>query len=768
MQQLDLFSAVKKLHVLSSKDLGKLIRDAKNGIIKYTINGSSFEINVENLGRPLVQHILKDVSSLKPDEEHFKYLHTLCDIASHHSTLAQVFVEDMVVQEEMLNSIFSMIRVLSQLGKWKDIADVLLAHPEIVDFTTAALTAVRLTINLLQAKPTTQCINSRMQPNNEVYCLFHLCESSVQFIQSLCKQLLFRERLVEKKELCGGGAVFRLVQDSLNLPQHDDPFLESVVNRLKAKVLSIMLLLCQAESSSFMDMASSTPQGKGFAQATVLKVIEELDMMCDGDLKSQTNGLLLINAMKLTEIFSGASGFKTFTVHNLTELLTRVLSQPQREFLSTWCSYDPEPTEEEIVVDFNPTLAAGHVLGLTSEFNVQHSTWSNWQAPQTPYAIQRSSLLVQVLTNLTCCYPEEDNARFINGFLECLQTESSELPGGAAERTDATRKNLSSLSAYAESMTPNYLQEEYVNVLRWFISQLEKPTAQESASHRVMFDEEHPAPKLSKAEQEIQNALLKIENERPENIRLWATRLKDLFNGKMSLEINVPKQMYPKTSFDIQVESIEYEGMLQFLANGLLEASFLHWCQIYLYNIVFYKIVPEDPKVAYFNIHKITGKECETNFASVKEHLLSVYKLKKGTKYFLAPFFIGNIYFIVYNAHWVLFIVSPKERSVWILDSTSVKAQKNKDDYPLSRAIESSFGSGLTWTMVQCMQQDGSWECGFMVVWFMFQFVLKKRFHFPNNIWTQITSVTQEEIDMLVENIMTRFFKMVIHQPKVP
>ncbi|XP_035840877.1 uncharacterized protein LOC110918800 [Helianthus annuus] len=230
----------------------------------------------------------------------------------------------------------------------------------------------------------------------------------------------------------------------------------------------------------------------------------------------------------------------------------------------------------------------------------------------------------------------------------------------------------------------------------------------------AMFDEEPPTPKLS-TEQKIQNALLKIENERPEKIRLWAERLKDLFNGKMSIEINVPKEMYPKTSFDIEVESIEYEGMLQFLENGLLEASFLHWCQIYLHNAVFYKLAPEDPKVAYFNIHKITGKECEENFASVKEHLLGVYKLKKGTKYFLAPFF--------YRAHWVLFIVSPKERSVWILDTISVKAKKDKDDYPLSRAIESSFGSGLTWTMVQCKQQDGSWESGFMVIWFMVQFV---------------------------------------------
>ncbi|KAJ0870401.1 putative nodulin homeobox protein [Helianthus annuus] len=98
MQQNDLISGVEWLPILSSKDLGKLIRDAMNGIIKYTINGSSFEINVENLGRPLVQHIMKDiVSSLKPDEQHFKYLlsglkllHTLWNIASHHSTLARV------------------------------------------------------------------------------------------------------------------------------------------------------------------------------------------------------------------------------------------------------------------------------------------------------------------------------------------------------------------------------------------------------------------------------------------------------------------------------------------------------------------------------------------------------------------------------------------------------------------------------------------------------------------------------------------------------
>ncbi|MFS7944649.1 putative nodulin homeobox protein [Helianthus anomalus] len=79
-----------------------------------------------------------------------------------------------------------------------------------------------------------------MQPNDEVYRLFHLCASSIQFIQSLCKHMLFRERLAENKELCGGGAILQLVQNTLKLPEHDDPLLASVVDRIKSEVLSIV------------------------------------------------------------------------------------------------------------------------------------------------------------------------------------------------------------------------------------------------------------------------------------------------------------------------------------------------------------------------------------------------------------------------------------------------------------------------------------------------------------------------------------------------
>ncbi|KAM0024175.1 hypothetical protein Hdeb2414_s0022g00612621 [Helianthus debilis subsp. tardiflorus] len=86
-------------------------------------------------------------------------------------------------------------------------------------------------------------------------------------------------------------------------------------------------------------------------------------------------------------------------------------------------------------------------------------------------------------------------------------------------------------------------------------------------------------------------------------------------------------------------------GCYKFWLTAGLRLAFLHWCQVYLYDLVSKKIAPQEPKVSYFNIHKITGKECETNFASVKEHLLSVYKLHKGPKFFLAPFFSVPIRF---------------------------------------------------------------------------------------------------------------------------
>ncbi|KAF5816122.1 hypothetical protein HanXRQr2_Chr03g0130841 [Helianthus annuus] len=65
--------------------------------------------------------------------------------------------------------------------------------------------------------------------------------------------------------------------------------------------------------------------------------------------------------------------------------------------------------------------------------------------------------------------------------------------------------------------------------------------------------------------------------------------------------------------------------------------------------------------------------------------------------------------------------------------------------------------------MAKCMQQDGSWECGYLVIRNMFNFVLEKQYDFPKKIWNDTRDVTEAEIDELVKNIMTRFFREVFN-----
>ncbi|KAD3338215.1 hypothetical protein E3N88_33736 [Mikania micrantha] len=527
MQQLDLNSAVHKFHVLSSKELGNLIRDAENDAIKWTDqNGLSFEINVENLARYLGTHIMEHLSSFEQDEEHLRYLlsglrllHILYDIASHHSKLEEVLVEDMNVGTKLLDLIFSMVIFLSHLEEetidgsiqmvllysallasslyllralvspdWQTVTLLLLAHPKVDEFTIAALTAVCVIINILQSKLPAQHVDSHMKSKvNDACCVFQLCEASLQFLQSLCKQMLFREHLVKNKALCREGVVLKLVKSIMKLPQCEDPHLMGVIYRLKSKVLSIMLLLCEVESPSFLAMSFSTTQSLELAESTVLEVLK---MMFFGDVEDHPKGILQLYAMQLTEVLSCYSSFRTYIVLNLTEVLARAFSQPQREFSKTWCSNDLEPAEEDIVMEFDPISSAGQVLGFISTSQVQPSTWSNFQAPQTPYAHLKSSLLVKILANLTSFVPglcEDEKALFINEFLECLQNEFTKLPGDADERIAAASQDLSSLSSHAKSLTPEFLNVEHVHALRRIVSQLERLLAsQESDIHRDM------------------------------------------------------------------------------------------------------------------------------------------------------------------------------------------------------------------------------------------------------------------------------------------
>ncbi|KAI7728869.1 hypothetical protein M8C21_029784 [Ambrosia artemisiifolia] len=536
MQPIDLVSAVKELHKLSSQELSKLIRDADNDIIQWTTdNGSSKQINVETLARYLTWHLIAKLLESKRDEELFRYLlaglrllHALCDLAPRNSKLEQILLEDVKISEQMFDLIFFVILVLggfrqeSQLvllhsallacclhlltafvsSQWNELALVLLAHPKVDIFVFGSFSAVHRDIQFLQLRLSGNYSNAGMQSDlADINRLCQHCEASLQFLQSLCQQRFFRERLVKNKDLCEEGGILLLAYDIMKLPFCEESYLMAVVSRLKSKVLSILLHLCEVESVSFLDMAASTSKGLNLAKSTIFQVLELLRTMFRGDLnglaafsdKTYPRGLLQLNAMRLTDILSDDSNFRSYITLNFTEVLTTIFLQPHADFLSTWCSSESRPSEEDATLDYDSLAASGWVLGLLKSSDVAESTFNACHVPRTSYAFQRTSLLVKVVANLTCFIPDlckEEKDLFLNTFLQCLQKELPNLPCGVPNdyRTEGAAiitQNLRSLFIYAESLIPGFLNQDDVQLFRLFIAQLEPLITQSFSTDRV-------------------------------------------------------------------------------------------------------------------------------------------------------------------------------------------------------------------------------------------------------------------------------------------
>ena len=102
-----------------------------------------------------------------------------------------------------------------------------------------------------------------------------------------------------------------------------------------------------------------------------------------------------------------------------TESLTRVFSQPHKEFLRNWCSSDRDPIEEDVHLEFDSVAAAGEILGVIPRLDVSKSTYSTSRALQTPYAHQKSSLLVKIIARLTCIIPDMRPGKLFSQLLFC-------------------------------------------------------------------------------------------------------------------------------------------------------------------------------------------------------------------------------------------------------------------------------------------------------------------------------------------------------------
>ncbi|KAJ6710432.1 NODULIN HOMEOBOX [Salix koriyanagi] len=492
-QVIDLISAVKELHGLSCQELNKLLRDSENFTIhSHSEKGSTIKIDVEKLAGFLPLHLIAVLMSSDRDESLLRYLlcgirllHSLCDLAPRNSKLEQVLLDDVKVSEQLLDLVFYLLIVLSGYSQenhiscslllvhsalvasslhllsgcislqWQDLVQVLLAHPKVDIFMDAAFGAVHVAIRFL-------------------------------------KQKVFRERLLRNKELCGRGGVLSLAQAILNL-NVTPPFVDSftvvaAISRLKAKVLSILLHLCEAESISYLDEVASSPGSLDLAKSVVLEILELLKAALSKDPnylspcsdKTFPMGLLRLNAMRLADIFSDDSNFRSFITTCFTKVMTAIFSLPHGDFLSIWCSSEFPPREEDATLEYDTFAAAGWFLDTFAAANLSNAinleiTLLPSNMPQAMYAHQRTSLFVKLIANLHCFVPniceEQERNLFLHKFLECMRMDPSiSLPGfsftSGAQRAVTVCRNLRSLLSHAESLIPNFLNEDDVQLLR--------------------------------------------------------------------------------------------------------------------------------------------------------------------------------------------------------------------------------------------------------------------------------------------------------------
>ncbi|VFQ78589.1 unnamed protein product [Cuscuta campestris] len=502
---LDLVSAVKGLHALNSQELSRLIKDADNNIVRHTTpDGSNVQVDLEKLTRHLGLHLIAVVMARETNEALLKYLlsgfqllYALSDIASRHPKLEEILFDDIKISEQLLDLVFySLIILCTQSQKiqdsndmvllhstlvasslyvltacissqWHELAQVFLAYNKVDIFMDATFAALCTDIKSLQSSLSVEYSDSCAESTSkDVEILHHLCqqcEASLQFIQSLCQQKVFRDRLLKNKELCSNGGILFLAQSIMSL-NISSLFLESSsivasVSRLKSKILSILLNLCESECVSYLDEVASTPTSLELAKSVAFKVLELLKNTFERKSqqpyalseKTYPSGLLQLNAMRLIEIFSDDSNFRSYITTHF---------------------------EEDATLEYVPFAAAGWLFSFFSSYQLigasSELTLLPCNVSRVPSGHQRTSLLVKIIANLHCFVPDickDDKDLFLKKFHECLQNEPSKSAVSFtsicyAEKVAVICKNLGSLLSHAETLIPSFLNEEDVQLLR--------------------------------------------------------------------------------------------------------------------------------------------------------------------------------------------------------------------------------------------------------------------------------------------------------------
>nr|VDD24228.1 unnamed protein product [Brassica oleracea] len=519
LQAKHLIPAVNGLHWRESLEIHKLLQDNKDFCIYYN---NVEKISVEKLA---FEYLLSGI----------RLLHTLCELISRHSKLDQVLLDDCVLSAMMVDLVINAMVALGGNRKesWKsdneslveatmvastlhllhgfispefvDIVQVLLAHSKVYCvLLQTAFGAVHNVVRSLEAKLLYRGSDhpKKLGASPLKSAKFHCqqAEAALQFLHSLCQEKLFSERVAKNKELCGKGGLLMLAKSILSLSVSPGFVKEATtvasMYRIKAKVLSLLHHIFEADSVSFLDELERAGN-LHLAQPIASEVLSLLKLGLSespNDIASHDYpmGFVLLNAMRLAKVFSDDSNFQRFfTDHfaSIATILSALFCLSHEEFVSMLCSSALSSREDDATLDYDLFKSAGWVLSVFSSSSLldvpQFKLNFQNNLTMSSYAHQRTSLVIKIIANLHCFAPEvcieEDRNRFIKDFVSGLRKDplsmTIQLPNSSytpvAQRATSVCRNICSLLRHADFLITNGLDVKDLMMFRVFCKQLQ-------------------------------------------------------------------------------------------------------------------------------------------------------------------------------------------------------------------------------------------------------------------------------------------------------
>ncbi|GJT63701.1 hypothetical protein Tco_1015181 [Tanacetum coccineum] len=183
--------------------------------------------------------------------------------------------------------------------------------------------------------------------------------------------------------------------------------------------------------------------------------------------------------------------------------------------------------------------------------------------------------------------------------------------------------------------------------------------------------------------------------------------------------------------------AINATDIIELLTNKELECGILTLFEMSLYHL---KGHSSQNKVGFLNPGMITTDSCFYEKWATIDYLTQSLT---GYDFYLAPYLQGR--------HYVLFIICPKHGMGFILNS-SKGSNTNEQSYRLAGLVESVIGS-LKWEFPLMNRQPEDWECGYYVMKWMHDFILK---YFSNVApWSNERPLENKELNAIIGSWFT-------------